>query len=252
MSTVCRIRVAGRVFLIRARSENLPGLYRKYIAEEDAVPDFSVEIADEELDAERQAMEEYASVSARAKRDLPLKIVENAAIFRKVAACLLPDGTVPLHGSAIAWKGHGILFTAPSGTGKSTHTRFWKALYGDEVTVVNDDKPLICTDQSGRCLICGSPWSGSSRTNENITVPLHAVCFLHRAEENRFREADRAEALSGLLQCIYRPGTRQEANRVVNAVRRINACASFFEVGCVNDISAASFVRERIGAALKE
>ena len=52
------------------------------------------------------------------------------------------DGLV-IHSSSIAFRDKGIIFTAPSGTGKSTHVNLWEQTFGREVTVVNDDTPAI-------------------------------------------------------------------------------------------------------------
>jgi serine kinase of HPr protein (carbohydrate metabolism regulator) len=51
--------------------------------------------------------------------------------------------TFLFHGSAIAVDGVGYLFTAKSGTGKSTHARLWRELLGARAVMVNDDKPLL-------------------------------------------------------------------------------------------------------------
>ena len=113
-------------------------------------------------------------------------------------------GGVVLHGSAIAFRGAGIVFSAPSGTGKSTHTRLWRERFGDEVTVLNDDKPAI-RFIDGVPFLYGTPWSGKTDLNANIKVPLKAVVFLERATENAIRPLGTVESAFHLTNQIARP-----------------------------------------------
>lgn len=45
--------------------------------------------------------------------------------------------------------GKAYMFSAPSGTGKSTHAKLWRDCFGDRVTMINDDKPLIKFREDG-------------------------------------------------------------------------------------------------------
>ena len=48
-----------------------------------------------------------------------------------------------LHSSAVVADGKAYLFTADSGTGKSTHTQLWPRMFGDRAYILNDDKPAL-------------------------------------------------------------------------------------------------------------
>ena len=73
----------------------------------------------------------------------PDDYLETLAVCRKIAERMPEYDTFLFHGSCIAVDGVGYLFTAKSGTGKSTHTRLWRELLDNRATMVNDDKPLI-------------------------------------------------------------------------------------------------------------
>ena len=94
---------------------------------------------------------------------------------------LLRFGGFQLHASAVALEGKAYLFSAPSGTGKSTHTEKWCRLFGAEL--LNDDKPALrCVD--GTWMACGTPWSGKHDLSSPRVVPLAAIAFLRRGQEN--------------------------------------------------------------------
>ncbi len=109
-----------------------------------------------------------------------------------------------LHASAIEWRGHGIAFSANSGTGKSTHVGLWQQLLGDEVTVVNDDKPAIVFEDD-RAMLCGTPWSGKNAINANVTAPLDAIVFIERGTENSIRRLDPLRSYFYLTSQLARP-----------------------------------------------
>ncbi len=113
-------------------------------------------------------------------------------------------GLLPLHGSAINYKGDVILFSAPSGTGKSTHARMWKTLYKDDVSWVNDDKPLLKVEESG-IYVYGAPFSGQHHSNTNEKKPLKAIVFLKQGVTDDVTLLSEKEALKHLMINTLRP-----------------------------------------------
>lgn len=117
---------------------------------------------------------------------------------------LIFAGGSTLHGSCISFRGEGVVFSAPSGTGKSTHTGLWKEVYGDEVRYVNDDKPAL-REKDGVITAYGTPWSGKTELNSNIAVPLKAIVFVGRAEKNAMKKISAAEAFCYLNDQTFPP-----------------------------------------------
>ena len=109
-----------------------------------------------------------------------------------------------LHSSSIAYKGQGVAFSAPSGTGKSTHTGLWKEVFGNAVDIVNDDKPAIRFD-GDQAMLYGTPWSGKTDFNRNIAVPLRAIVIIERGEKNAIRRLDTVDSMFHLTTQISRP-----------------------------------------------
>lgn len=127
---------------------------------------------------------------------------ENLAVHRKVAAFLLSKDAFLMHGAVIEYEGKGYLFTAKSGTGKTTHIRLWRKLFGeDKVTIVNGDKPILRV-LDGKVCAYGTPWCGKEGYNTNTCVELCGICIVHRAAGNSIQRISAEEALPQLFSQV--------------------------------------------------
>lgn len=111
---------------------------------------------------------------------------------------LLKHNGFLLHSSCIRYADKAYLFTADSGTGKSTHTNLWKE-YIDGVEFVNDDKPAIRLID-GVYYACGTPWSGKTPLNSDVLLPVGGVALLKRGKENVIEPAKPQKVVPFLLK----------------------------------------------------
>ena len=75
---------------------------------------------------------------------LTLGEAELILLSARFSAQILHHNGLVLHASAIAHQGRAVLFSAPSGVGKSTHTQLWQKQFGAEQAVIlNNDKPAL-------------------------------------------------------------------------------------------------------------
>ena len=109
----------------------------------DLEPQFSVSTTPSEIEEEGRLSDEQRRLEGLAEYHFPASYLETLTVYRKVALGLLPLGVLLMHGSVIAVDGEAYMFTALSGTGKSTHVRLWRQLFGARAVMVNDDKPLV-------------------------------------------------------------------------------------------------------------
>ena len=150
-----------------------------------------------------------------------------------------------LHASAIVYNGAAVLFSAPSGIGKSTHAAHWKNVFGDKVVILNDDKPLISVRGDG-IFVSGTPFSGKHDISENITVPLHAVCFLCRSRTDRIEPISAAEGFRlSWLQTLRNVGPEQNA-AMLECIKKYSENTRFFAMGCTNSDNAAKVAENAI------
>ncbi len=186
------IQIAGRTALVHSLFESTRDYCKAYLTEE--APDFSVTVTRQDLEREQAELKAEALREGIRVRVFPEPFLERSVIQRNVAEQLLSADTLLFHGSAVAVDGVGYLFTANCGTGKSTHTRLWRQVFGDRAVMINDDKPFLRITEEG-VLACGAPWSGKHGLDTNIAVPLKGICILERGRENRIRPITPEEAL---------------------------------------------------------
>lgn len=229
-------RLANRNIAITSLYPAVHDLCKDYRIE--GATDFSVEISLADIDHERVQSAREAAREGRSPRPVSNGYLETLAVYRKIAEQMPAYDTVLFHGSCIAVDGVAYLFAAPSGTGKSTHARLWRALLGDRARMVNDDKPLLQLGADG-VTVFGTPWNGKHRLGENISAPLKAICLLERSPQNRIRSATRAEVLPLLLQQTYRPVDPEALSRTLFLVDELSRRVKLFRLGCNMDPEAA-------------
>ena len=195
-------RIAGQIIRICSLHEQVQKMCADYRFE--GQPDILVEMTQQLIEDEREKSRLQDERDGLPAADFPDDYLETLAVYRSIADQLLHRDTLLFHGSVIAVDGKAYLFTAKSGTGKSTHTRLWREMLGDRAVMVNDDKPLLKFTQDG-VLACGTPWNGKHHLGENIMVPLAAICILERGEVNAIRPVTVREALPRIIEQSHKP-----------------------------------------------
>ncbi len=137
-----------------------------------------------------------------------------------------------LHASAVVVGNKAYLFSAPSGTGKSTHTSLWLETFGkDGAYILNDDKPVIRIID-GEIRVFGTPWSGKTDQNRNAEVSLGGICFLERSSENWIKEVSDKDALYGILNQTIRPHNEREMTRLLEVLDKALKHIKVWQMGC--------------------
>lgn len=147
------------------------------------------------------------------------------------------DGVV-IHSSTISWNGKGIMFTAPSGTGKSTQTKLWQNYFGKEVTLLNDDTPAV-TVIDNKPQVYGTPWCGSSGINNNGSAPIAAIVILEQEKHNSIKRLSTKEALDRLMPRTFLPYfDRDLMNKALNVLEKIVFNVPIYLLKCKPDNEA--------------
>lgn len=165
---------------------------------------------------------------------------------------LMDHNGMMLHASAVEMDGKAYLFSAPCGTGKSTHARIWQKVFGEAAQVFNDDKPALRLID-GIWYAYGTPWCGKDGINQNKKLPLAGICFLKQAPENKIRRLNPQETVSRLLsQTLYQFRTARELDRMLTIADQLVRQVPIFELENRPEPEAARMSYEAMRLAAEE
>ena len=235
------VKLTSRVIGISATYESTRIYCMEYLT--DGEPDFFVSITPADIEYEREKAAREDMLEGLPVRNLSDAQLEITAVQRKIAEELFDYNTLLFHGSVVAVNGEGYLFTAKSGTGKSTHTRLWRQVFGDRAMMVNDDKPFLRIAEQG-ITVCGSPWNGKHGLGANVEVPLRAICLLERGDENVVHPISAKEAVFMLLQQSNRPQDPLRMPRYLDLLDRLSQGVAFYRMACNMSPEAAMVAYE--------
>ena len=209
---------------------------REYLT--DRKPELMVQVTGEDLAFQQKLLELEALEEGLKIRKFTEPFLERATIQRKAADYLLGRNVLLLHGSTVAVDGSAYLFTAPCGTGKSTHTRLWRDVFGDRAVMVNDDKPFLKITPEG-VLAYGSPWSGKHGLATNICVPRKGICLLKRGTENEIHPLAPAKGAEFLREQAHIPEDPALQESVFALVDALLEKVPLWEMSCNKEPAAA-------------
>ena len=169
----------------------------------------------------------------------------NNALMMSYAFAAAEQDTLLIHASVIRNGGYGYLFTAPSGTGKSTHTHLWYQ-YIPGSDLMNDDNPVVRI-VDGEVYIYGSPWSGKTPCYRNIWAPVGAITRIEQKPENTIRRMSPVEAFAMLLPAVSSMKWDQRVYKgICQCISKLLVKTPIFWLGCLPDEEAARVCYEAI------
>ena len=197
-----------------------------YLTDESSAPDIRIRLSDEFLE-QKQKENPHLTVEDCEYIWLGSEFYE-----------LLPEfGGLLLHSSAVVYNGEGFLFSAPCGTGKSTHTQIWLKRFKGAY-ILNDDKPAIKLTKDG-FYVYGTPFSGKTDLNVNKGVPLRGICILGRGEENSIEEVAPETALFGILNQTVRPVSEERMDKLLKILDKLITTVPVYKLRCNMEPEAA-------------
>ena len=253
-----QIEIAGLVVRIENRFDYVRNLCREYIISgttadlsngthnftgsdrgPDRCPDITVSVSEEELRWEiEKASDNYFMGDGYG---------EGVVTYEKISNALPAYNAFVMHSSVVAVDGQAYCFAAESGKGKSTHTRYWKEVLGERVTVINGDKPIY-RFKGTELMAYGTPWCGKEGWQTNTSASLKALCLLEQAEENAIYPVNAFDMLNEMLRHFYLPGGDQvDMPKMMELIDRMIETVPVYRLCCRNDRSAAEIAIEHFG-----
>lgn len=153
---------------------------------------------------------------------------------------LLSYNGMLLHSSAVCVDKTAYLFSADSGVGKSTHTQLWQKYFGIErAKIINDDKPALrLFDGKKGVTVFGTPWSGKTDKNINMSAPLGAIIFIERSADNYIEKITPKQAIPLIMAQTLRAADKTNALKQLSLLDAILACAPVYRLGCSISLAA--------------
>lgn len=230
------MEIAGSEFDVSPLFESTRDYCRDYWSESE--PDFRIAVTRDDLQTEQKLLDLEADEEGLKRRKFSDMFLERSVVQRRVAEALTGKDTLMLHGSTVAVDGQAYLFTAPCGTGKSTHTRLWREVFGDRAVMVNDDKPFLKINGEG-VIACGSPWTGKHGLGSNVSFPLKGICILSRGSENKIRPLCLDDAADFLQSQCFVPEDEEKAGRAIELLERLIRMVPLWQMECTKGPEAA-------------
>lgn len=233
----CRfvVKIAGLIYEINSIYASSQLFCKDYITSEK--PDITIHIEENDIIQEIDKGElfyysciEYFDGSERKReiiREINRNNIESVILYRKIIEASFDYGVFFMHGAVVVVNDRAYMFTAPSGTGKTTHILKW--LHGvKDAYVLNGDKPLLKITDS-EAIACGTPWQGNEKMGTNAMVPLNAIVLMERSDRNTIEEISFVRAYPFLLQQIYLPDDAEKARKELNLLLQLNGKVKFFK-----------------------
>lgn len=207
---------------ITHRGTYLSDKCKDYLAEEKEAA-FGICITDEDIQYEREHSEDDIKYSKA--------YLEYISAYRKFSEKSVDYGVVLCHGSVVEVDGMAYMFTAASGTGKSTHTKLWREYFGDRAIMINDDKPLLRFKEDG-VYVYGTPWDGKHHISTNKSAKLAGICLLRQDKENSIRKMEPQESLTMLMNQTYRPRNAEALLKTFDYIDELINRVPMYNMGC--------------------
>ena len=143
-----------------------------------------------------------------------------------------------LHSSCVVVDNHAYLFSAPSGTGKSTHTQLYLKVFKDRARILNDDKPAIVID-GDKVMAYGTPFSGKTDLNLNEAYPIKGICFIERDTTNHIEEMPSIKSIYSIYDQTLRPTDEYRAELLLGYIGKVVENVPIFRLYCNMEDEAA-------------
>lgn len=192
---------------------------------------------DRETDVSIRLTNEFYSQKLAENPHLDYEMIEYIWMGSEFYNALIHFGGMLLHSSCVVYENKAYLFSAPCGTGKSTHTQIWLKRFPGAY-ILNDDKPALrLTDQG--VYACGTPFSGKTNLNVNNAVPIQGICILGRDTVNHIEPVEQDDALFNILNQTVRPFQEDCMDKMLSTLDKILTQVPVYRLYCNMELEAA-------------
>ena len=153
-----------------------------------------------------------------------------ASIFNRK---IIHRGAMLVHSSALVFDG------------KATHTKMWLKRFGSKAHILNDDKPVVKIKNEVP-LCCGTPFDGGSGIADNETVPVGAIIFIERSDDNFVTVPDTKEIVQRLYKSTVKFVNKSDGMSLLSNLDNLIRHIKFYVLHCNTDDSAVDVAYNNI------
>lgn len=234
MVDIC-VEIAGISLQYRVRYPEVRSLIIENFPETDKAPAADIFASEADLEAMNK---EYPNEDVRSN--------EYSLLPMNTSNSIMEHDRIMLHGVAFIWQGRAWIITAPSGTGKTTQFYRWREVYGDEIIMLNGDKPILEFTADG-IIVHNSPWQGKEVLGNMLTAPLAGIVYLKQAQNNTIERLESADAALPIFsQMIFHPDSRQSIKKAAAFTQRVLDSVPVFLLSNLGDRDSAILTHDTL------
>ena len=167
-----------------------------------------------------------------------------------LTACMLAHGLLTFHGVLMEYEGNGIIISAASGTGKTTHARLWRDLRC--ALIINGDR-AVCAKTAEGWTGYGLPWSGTSGEQINRSVAIRALVVLRRGETNEVHRISALEAFHQVFAHVLHPSwDKALTEKMMDLLESFLRDVPIFLLSCRPDAESVDVLHDALAEVLHE
>jgi len=221
-------------------------LFGRYLEKDcDTAADLEIQITPEYIEESKWLVDE---------NETSMAFREFQSLMLKTGNELLLHDRVLFHGAAFTWNNKAWIFTAPSGTGKTTQLNHWRTLFKRDVKVINGDKPLLECKDDGKIIVHSSPWRGKERMGiKTLKAELGGIILLEQGKSNHIERMDPEDAVIPLfIEFIAYPDNKEQILAQADILDRILKRVPVWKLVNLGDEESAKMTVETLKAYLEE
>lgn len=170
--------------------------------------------------------------------------MSNSFFHIGLEALMIREQRLCFHAACVNTYLGGILFSGPSGVGKSTQADLWCKY--KNAKLINGDRPILSKEKNG-FLAWGSPYAGSSKCYVNESCPVSAIVMLHQSEKCHLRKLNVKEAFRQIYKglTIY-SWDRQFVEMAMDLAIELAKTVPVYEFECTPDKYAVEYLEKEL------
>lgn len=220
-----KLKVADLIVEFEPRYDIMKSRVKQYIYTGEKEPDVTINLS-EQYFLDRQKENPHLSLSE-------VEALYTSSYF--YTEIVKFDG-IMLHASCVQYENYAYLFSANSGTGKSTHTHLWLEKF-PEAEILNDDKPAI-RYIDGKFYAFGTPWSGKFDESINTKTEIAGITFLSRGETNEIERVEGNTATIDFLNQTVRPTNKNYMLQFMDILDKVLSEVPVYRLKCNMSLEA--------------